>query len=117
MLPVSQQADLGCAEMFGFLDNCVNYGADVLSTNTEYRRCVIEVFEMCMTSRMLGAEDRVIACKLAEALLLRLRGQVDEVSPLCIWKRRSEKLTSCVYAGHTRRCRAVHVIRAVEGRR
>lgn len=66
--------------MFGFLDNCVNYGADVLSTNTEYRRCILEIFDMCMTSRALGAEDRVIGCKLAEAMLLRLRGQVDEVS-------------------------------------
>lgn len=66
--------------MFGFLDNCVNYGADVLSTQTEYRRCILEIFDMCMTSRALGAEDRVIACKLAEAMLLRLRGQIDEVS-------------------------------------
>lgn len=68
--------------MFGFLDNCVNYGADVLSTSTDYRRCVLEIFDLCMTSRALGAEDRVIACKLAEALLLRLRGQVDEVRSL-----------------------------------
>ncbi|GAA5866795.1 hypothetical protein JCM3774_001803 [Rhodotorula dairenensis] len=71
-------------EMFGFLDNCVNYGADVLSTNVEYRRCVLEIFDMCMTSRALGAEDRVIACKLAEALFLRLRGQVDEAVPLVV---------------------------------
>lgn len=46
---------------------------------TDYRRYVLEIFDMCMTSRALGAEDRVIACKLAEALLLRLHGQVDEV--------------------------------------
>ncbi|KWU42562.1 ARM repeat-containing protein [Rhodotorula sp. JG-1b] len=71
-------------EMFGFLDNCVNYGADVLSTNTEYRRCILEIFDMCMTSRALGAEDRVIACKLAEAMLLRLRGQIDEAVPLVV---------------------------------
>lgn len=67
-------------ETFGFIDNCINYGVDILSTNTEYRRAIIELFDTCMTSRALGAEDRVIACKLAEALLLRLRGQVDEVS-------------------------------------
>lgn len=34
-----------------------------------------------MTSRQLGAEDRIIATKLAEALLLRLHGQVDEAIP------------------------------------
>ncbi|CEQ41895.1 SPOSA6832_03660, partial [Sporobolomyces salmonicolor] len=66
-------------EMYGFIDNCINYGADVLSTNTDYRRSFVEIFDMVMTSRALGAEDRVIACKLAEALLLRLRGQIDEV--------------------------------------
>ncbi|GJN87375.1 hypothetical protein Rhopal_000324-T1 [Rhodotorula paludigena] len=68
-------------ECFGFLDNCVNYGAEFLSTMTDYRRYVLEIFDMCMTSRALGAEDRVIACKLAEALLLRLHGQVDEAIP------------------------------------
>ncbi|GAA5935374.1 hypothetical protein JCM1841_001937 [Sporobolomyces salmonicolor] len=68
-------------EMYGFIDNCINYGADVLSTNTDYRRSFVEIFDMVMTSRALGAEDRVIACKLAEALLLRLRGQIDEAIP------------------------------------
>ncbi|BGP23398.1 nonsense-mediated mRNA decay protein [Rhodotorula toruloides] len=76
-------------ETFGFIDNCINYGVDILSTNTEYRRAIIELFDTCMTSRALGAEDRVIACKLAEALLLRLRGQVDEALPpvieRCMW--------------------------------
>ncbi|GAA5868463.1 hypothetical protein JCM1840_007004 [Sporobolomyces johnsonii] len=68
-------------EMYGFIDNCINYGADILSTNTDYRRSFVELFDMVMTSRALGAEDRVIACKLAEALLLRLRGQIDEAIP------------------------------------
>ncbi|GAA5868690.1 hypothetical protein JCM8547_003784 [Rhodosporidiobolus lusitaniae] len=68
-------------EMFGFLDNCINYGAELLSTNTDYRRFYLDIFDTCMTSRQLGAEDRIIATKLAEALLLRLHGQVDEAIP------------------------------------
>ncbi|GAA6009458.1 hypothetical protein JCM11491_003564 [Sporobolomyces phaffii] len=68
-------------EMYGFIDNCVNYGADIIATNTEYRKCFVDLFETVMSSRALGAEDRVIACKLAEALLLRLRGQIDEAIP------------------------------------
>ncbi|GAA6059439.1 hypothetical protein JCM10212_005378 [Sporobolomyces blumeae] len=68
-------------EMYGFIDNCINYGADVVAANTEYRKSLVDIFDMVMTSRQLGAEDRVIACKLAEALLLRLRGQVDEAIP------------------------------------
>ncbi|GAA5829387.1 hypothetical protein JCM11251_005030 [Rhodosporidiobolus azoricus] len=68
-------------ETYGFLDNCISYGAELLSTNTDYRRYFLEIFNMCMTSRQLGAEDRIIATKLAEALLLRLHGQIDEAIP------------------------------------
>ncbi|GAA5884573.1 hypothetical protein JCM6882_005303 [Rhodosporidiobolus microsporus] len=68
-------------ETYGFLDNCINCGAELLSTNTDYRRYFLEIFNMCMTSRQLGAEDRIIATKLAEALLLRLHGQIDEAIP------------------------------------
>ncbi|BGP14532.1 hypothetical protein JCM10213_005180 [Rhodosporidiobolus nylandii] len=68
-------------ESYGFLDNCINYGAEFMSTSTDYRRYVLEIFDLVMTSRQLGAEDRIIACKLAEALLLRLHGQVDEAIP------------------------------------
>ncbi|GAA5967114.1 hypothetical protein JCM11641_000445 [Rhodosporidiobolus odoratus] len=71
-------------ETYGFLDNVVSFGADLLSTSTDYRRYVLEIFELAMTSRQLGAEDRIIACKLAEALLLRLHGQVDEAIPLVV---------------------------------
>jgi len=67
------------SDTMGFLDNCINFGADFLSTSTDHRRFVLELFDMAMTNRALGAEDRVVACKLAETLLLRLHGQVDEV--------------------------------------
>ncbi|GAA5899248.1 hypothetical protein JCM8208_001596 [Rhodotorula glutinis] len=69
------------SDTMGFLDNCINFGADFLSTSTDHRRFVLELFDMAMTNRALGAEDRVVACKLAETLLLRLHGQVDEAIP------------------------------------
>jgi hypothetical protein len=80
-----------CPFLAGFLDNCINYGAELLSTNTDYRRFYLEIFHTCMTSRQLGAEDRIIATKLAEALLLRLHGQVDEAIPPVI-----ERAMECV---------------------
>ncbi|GAA5825525.1 hypothetical protein JCM3770_004314, partial [Rhodotorula araucariae] len=76
-----QEASDYLHDTMGFIDNCINYGAEYLSTSTDYRRYVLEIFNMAMTSRALGAEDRVIACKLAETLLLRLHGQVDEAIP------------------------------------
>lgn len=42
------------------------------------------MFETVMTSRNLGAEDRCCACKLAEAMLLNLRGIIDEAIPSII---------------------------------
>ncbi|GAA6037955.1 hypothetical protein JCM8097_009507 [Rhodosporidiobolus ruineniae] len=71
-------------ETYGFLDNCINFGAEYLSTNTDYRRMYLEIFDLAMTSRSLGAEDRVIATKLAEGLLLHLHGQIDEALPLIV---------------------------------
>lgn len=68
------------AEMSGFLDNCVTFGADVLAVNAEYRKMLLEMYAIVMTSRSLGAEDRVVGCKLAESMLLNLRGNIDEVS-------------------------------------
>jgi hypothetical protein len=67
------------AEMSGFLDNCVNFGGDVLATNGEYRKMLLDFYDTVMTSRNLGAEDRCVACKLGEAMLLSLRGNIDEV--------------------------------------
>ncbi|KAI5474959.1 hypothetical protein MNV49_002143 [Pseudohyphozyma bogoriensis] len=68
-------------EMFGCIDNFVSFGADVFSTNAEYRRMLLDMFDTVMTSRALGAEDRVVACKLGEAMLLHLRGNIDEAIP------------------------------------
>jgi hypothetical protein len=66
--------------MSGFLDNCVSFGGDVLSTNGEYRKMLLDFYDTVMVSRSLGAQDRCVACKLAEAMLLNLRGNIDEVS-------------------------------------
>lgn len=65
--------------MSGFLDNCVAYGGAVLSANPDYRKMLLDFYNTVMTSRSLGAEDRCVGCKLAEAMLLNLRGDIDEV--------------------------------------
>jgi len=109
------------SDTMGFLDNCINFGADFLSTSTDHRRFVLELFDMAMTNRALGAEDRVIACKLAETLLLRLHGQVDEVSlPRLSLCRRPQgpRADGCgLLAGNPSHRRARHDVCAVDERR
>jgi hypothetical protein len=68
--------------MFGCLDNFITFGAETLAVKGEYRGMILDMFSTVMTSRQMGAEDRVIACKLGEGLLLNLRGQIDEVRPI-----------------------------------
>ncbi|KAM0788606.1 hypothetical protein ACM66B_001727 [Microbotryomycetes sp. NB124-2] len=81
-------------EMSGFIDNCVTYGSDVLTTNTEYRKMVIDFYNEVMTSPRLGADDRVVACKLADSMLLNLRGQIDEALPPIVEKSMSMILST-----------------------
>lgn len=66
--------------MSGFIDNCVSFGGEHLTANGEYRKMLLDFYDSVMVSRSLGAEDRCVACKLAEAMLLNLRGNIDEVS-------------------------------------
>ncbi|KAK4050929.1 Nonsense-mediated mRNA decay protein 5 [Microbotryomycetes sp. JL221] len=73
-------------EMSGFIDNCVTYGSNVLSTNTEYRKLLINFYNTIMSSTNLGADDRIVASKLSDSILLNLHGQIDEILPLIVEK-------------------------------
>lgn len=68
--------------MYGCIDNFIAFGADTIKMNQEYKTMLIDMYDKVMTSAELGAEDRNTACKLGEALLLHLRGHIDEVSVL-----------------------------------
>ncbi|KIY65274.1 ARM repeat-containing protein [Cylindrobasidium torrendii FP15055 ss-10] len=65
-------------EMLPFLDNCVSFGSAAIQARPEYKQMVVEIFTISMTSEHLGENDRVNGCKLAECMLLNLRGTVDE---------------------------------------
>lgn len=66
-------------DVYGFIDNAISYGAASLSTDHERKNLLIDLFTHVMDSRKLGAEDRVMGCKMAEGMLLHLRGYIDEV--------------------------------------
>ena len=66
--------------MLPSLDNFVSYGNDVIKTRTDYKQMLVDIYTTAMTSDQLGENDQVNGCKLAESLLLNLRGNLDEVS-------------------------------------
>lgn len=67
-------------EMMNVFDNYVSYGADFLAQNAHYKHMLVDIYQTAMSSPMLGASDRVSACKLAGQVLLSLPNQLDGVS-------------------------------------
>lgn len=68
--------------MLPSLDNFVSYGTDVFRSRADYREKALEIYTTALSSDHLGENDRVNGCKLAESLLLNLRGHIDDVSVL-----------------------------------
>lgn len=66
------------SEMLPTIDNCVSYGVEVVQQSSEYKAMLVDIFLTAMTSDQLGMTDQVAACKLADVILLLLRGGVDE---------------------------------------
>jgi hypothetical protein len=69
----------GWTEMLPSLDNFVSFGTDVFRARPDYRQMVLDIYTTSIASDQLGENDRVNGCKLAESILLNLRGQADEV--------------------------------------
>lgn len=69
------------SEMLSTIDNCISYGVDVVRQSAEYKTMLVDIFLTAMTSDQLGLTDKVAACKLADVILLLLRGAVDEAVP------------------------------------
>ncbi|KAF8624410.1 hypothetical protein AX15_005891 [Amanita polypyramis BW_CC] len=65
-------------EMLPSLDNFVSFGSDIIKARADYKHMLVDIYTTSMTSDQLGDNDRVNGCKLAESLLLNLRGNIDE---------------------------------------
>jgi importin-7 len=68
--------------MLPALDNFISYGPDVFKTRADYKEMALDIYVTAMGSDQLGENDRVNGCKLAESMLLNLRGHIDEVRPI-----------------------------------
>ncbi|KAF7364786.1 Importin N-terminal domain-containing protein [Mycena venus] len=72
-------------EMLPSLDNFVSYGSEVIKTRPDYQRMLLDIYQTSITSEQLGENDRVNGCKLAESILLNLRGSVDDaLTPIIV---------------------------------
>lgn len=70
-------AELYLEDMLPALDNFVQYGAPQLMENPEYVKALYEMVSDMFTDGKVGGVDRICACKLAEAMMLSLRGHID----------------------------------------
>ncbi|KAI0647875.1 ARM repeat-containing protein [Trametes meyenii] len=65
-------------EMLPSLDNFVSFGTEMFKARPDYRQMVLDIYQTSITSDHLGENDAVNGCKLAESMLLNLRGHIDD---------------------------------------
>ncbi|KAG7445610.1 ARM repeat-containing protein [Guyanagaster necrorhizus] len=65
-------------EMLPSLDNFVSFGSEVIRNRADYKRMLVDIYTTSIVNEHLGENDRVNGCKLAESVLLNLRGSVDD---------------------------------------
>jgi hypothetical protein len=70
--------------MLPALDNFVSYGSDMLIQTPAYLAAIVSMVEDIFRDEKVGGVDRICGCKLAEALMLNLRGYVDQYIPIFI---------------------------------
>ncbi|KAA1100441.1 hypothetical protein PGTUg99_028911 [Puccinia graminis f. sp. tritici] len=68
--------------MFPSLDNYLTYGASYISSHPDTMNKMLDIYLSTMTSKTLSCSDRIIACKLADSMLLCLRGHADGAVPM-----------------------------------
>ncbi|KAH7029444.1 importin-7 [Microdochium trichocladiopsis] len=71
-------AELYLEDMLPALDNFVQYGAGALAQKPEYVQALYGMVEDMFSDPKVGGVDRICACKLAEAMMLSLRGSIDQ---------------------------------------
>lgn len=70
-------AELYLEDMLPALDNFIQFGSDHMLKNPQYLVAIVSMVEDIFKDEKVGGVDRICGCKLAEALMLNLRGNVD----------------------------------------
>ncbi|KAI0600738.1 importin-beta domain-containing protein [Biscogniauxia sp. FL1348] len=71
-------AELYLEDMLPALDNFVQYGVPQLIQKPEYVGALYSMVQDMFQDQKVGGVDRICACKLAEAMMLSLRGHIDQ---------------------------------------
>ena len=74
-------AELYLEDMLPALDNFVSYGAETLVQTPAYIEALVGMVSDIFHDEKVGGMDRICGCKLAEAIMLNLRGHVDRFVP------------------------------------
>ena len=68
-------------DMLPALDNFVSYGSEVMIQTPAYIEALSSMVTDIFRDEKVGGMDRICGCKLAEAIMLNLRGHVDQHVP------------------------------------
>ncbi|KAI9700716.1 MAG: hypothetical protein M1836_002085 [Candelina mexicana] len=71
-------AELYLEDMLPALENFVTYGAATLVSNMAYLEAIVGMVQDIFHDTKVGGVDRICGCRLAEALMLNLRGHLDQ---------------------------------------
>ena len=74
-------AELYLEDMLPALDNFVSYGAETMIQTPAYIEAVVGMVQDIFQDEKVGGMDRIYGCKLAEAIMLNLRGHVGQYVP------------------------------------
>jgi hypothetical protein len=74
-------AELYLEDMLPALENFVTYGSEALIQNRAYLDAVIDMVRVIFNEEKVGGVDRICGCKLAEIVMLSLRGHIDDHIP------------------------------------
>lgn len=67
--------------MLPALENFVNYGTPMLVQNRSYLDAIVDMVRTIFKDDKVGGVDRICGCKLAEIIMLNMRGSVDDYIP------------------------------------
>lgn len=68
-------------DMLPALDNFISYGVETLIQNPAYIQAIVSMVEDIFHDEKVGGMDRIYGCKLAEAIMLNLRGHINQYIP------------------------------------
>jgi len=74
-------AELYLEDMLPALENFVNYGHQALLEQPAYLDAIVDMIQTIFKDTKVGGVDRICGCKLAEILMLNLRGGIDIYVP------------------------------------